>query len=217
MHEEHNNLIVGAFSWNVDTRNLQRITDTASSDQKQSVMLTPKQYQLLRCLVDAFPQTLQKEHIIEKVWGTKHISAESLPQLINRTRQVLEDNEKQILVNVPGVGYSLQFKVTPVTDKKTDDIENLKKVQKVQINQPLNKRKILIERLSILFIVFLTALSIWNMKEFILAVHYKQVMQEIQHAKPYPDRQPIDETKISITIDNHKCIYDNAKFLLKCQ
>ncbi|WDZ73468.1 winged helix-turn-helix domain-containing protein [Vibrio harveyi] len=74
---------------------------SGKTEELDALKLTNKQKALLNCLVDAYPNTISNKEIIQQVWGYEHISQESLPQLINRTRRTLEDNEKTILVNTP--------------------------------------------------------------------------------------------------------------------
>ncbi|GHA31448.1 transcriptional regulator [Photobacterium aphoticum] len=210
MNKNHKKLILGNFSWDADTRYLHRITTDASQAANSTVVLTPKQYQLLKCLYDAAPQTLNRVAIIEHVWGTTHISTESLPQLINRTRQTLEDKDKTILVNTPGVGYSLLFEEIDIKE----DSEDLSEIDAAthwfsQVNRPG-------ERGWFALITLLSVAMLYNGWQYMTALYYQHEMQGIQHAVPYPEVQPIDNDHLSVTVDIHECIYDKTQRLLKC-
>ncbi|MCV3262814.1 winged helix-turn-helix domain-containing protein [Vibrio harveyi] len=107
--KNNNRIVLGKFTWDRTTHYLLPSLLSGKTEELDALKLTNKQKALLNCLVDAYPNTISNKEIIQQVWGYEHISQESLPQLINRTRRTLEDNEKTILVNTPGVGYSLNF------------------------------------------------------------------------------------------------------------
>ncbi len=111
--KNNNRIVLGKFTWDRTTHYLQPSPLNGTTEEQETVKLTNKQKALLNCLVDAYPNTISNKEIIQQVWGYEHISQESLPQLINRTRRTLEDYEKTILVNTPGVGYSLSFEFAP--------------------------------------------------------------------------------------------------------
>ncbi|WP_235860693.1 winged helix-turn-helix domain-containing protein [Vibrio jasicida] len=111
--KNNNRIVLGKFTWYRTTHYLQLSPLNGTAEEQETVKLTNKQKALLNCLVDAYPNTISNKEIIQQVWGYEHISQESLPQLINRTRRTLEDYEKTILVNTPGVGYSLSFEFAP--------------------------------------------------------------------------------------------------------
>jgi DNA-binding winged helix-turn-helix (wHTH) protein len=96
--KNNNRIVLGKFTWDRTTHNLQPSLLSGRTKEQGTVKLTNKQKALLNCLVDAHPSTISNKAIIQQVWGYEHISQESLPQLINRTRRTLEDNEK----NHPG-------------------------------------------------------------------------------------------------------------------
>lgn len=210
MNKNRKRLILWNFSWDADTRHLQRITTDASQTADSTVVLTPKQYQLLKCLYDAYPQTLNRISIIEHVWGTTHISAESLPQLINRTRQSIEDKDKTILVNTPGVGYSLSIEEIDIEEKCDDSPEIELSTQWFSlVNRPG-------ERGWFALITLLSVAMLYNSWQYMTALYYQHEMKSIQHAVPYPEVQPIDNDHLSVTVDIHECIYDKTQRLLKC-
>ncbi|GAL02426.1 hypothetical protein JCM19237_5319 [Photobacterium aphoticum] len=114
-------LRLGRFLWQTDSRSLSTDVGSPSSE---ALILTQKQFKLLRCLVDASPDVLSHEQIVEKVWQSRPISQESLAQLISRTRNTLCDRDKSILVNVLGEGYKLVFTVVdsaPTLLSETED------------------------------------------------------------------------------------------------
>nr|WP_086938274.1 winged helix-turn-helix domain-containing protein [Thaumasiovibrio occultus] len=107
MNSAQSTIMLGDFKWCSGSRKLER--KTLDSQKVEAITLTPKQLRLLICLYEAYPDVASREHIVDYVWESKPISVESLPQLISRTRVALDDYAKRILVNEPGVGYSLAF------------------------------------------------------------------------------------------------------------
>lgn len=61
----------------------------------ESVRLRPQTFELLRVLVDAHPRILTRDELLDQVWGTEHVSANSLPQGISELRQALADDAQQ--------------------------------------------------------------------------------------------------------------------------
>ncbi|KLV02120.1 hypothetical protein ABT58_04345 [Photobacterium aphoticum] len=215
-------VVLGRFSWDVNSRELYRL-DKNDEHYAKKCVLTPKQHQLLTCLIDAYPSTLKKEQIIEKVWGSKHISQESLPQLINRTRQSLEDGNKSILVNEPGIGYSLNF--TPVVSDRTtktapcmpDNDDTSTSTQPMMESQLSNAPSVSIRHplwcalLGCLF--FGLILNLWKLTT---AIYYQQDFLDVLNAKPYPEMTKGQDGIIHLTIDNHECTYYKTQLLLQC-
>jgi DNA-binding response OmpR family regulator len=75
------------------------------------VVLTAKEFELLRCLVRSEGKVLPRDAILNKVWGYDYYgTARTIDNFINRLRQKLEDdleNPRHILT-VRGVGYRFQ-------------------------------------------------------------------------------------------------------------
>ncbi|WP_240671667.1 winged helix-turn-helix domain-containing protein [Enterovibrio baiacu] len=195
-----------------------RIEGSESTDSKKQIILTLKQYQLLKCLYDAHPKTLTNDQIIENVWGSKHTSAESLPQLINRTRHAIEDDTKRILVNAPSVGYSLNFESPSVpvfsdaaTEPKEDEERTLSPELPLNANPSTRLHKCWVG----VFIV-LGLLTVFNVWEAGRALYYKADFENVFHARPYPDMKTLENGKTIVIIDNHECIYEKNQLLLQC-
>jgi DNA-binding winged helix-turn-helix (wHTH) protein/TolB-like protein/Tfp pilus assembly protein PilF len=75
----------------------------------QAIPLPPLSYQLLLALVDAAPNMLSHDELIEKVWPGRVISPETLTQRIRLLRQALNDDarEPRYVGLVRGEGYRL--------------------------------------------------------------------------------------------------------------
>ncbi|OLQ91020.1 hypothetical protein BIY22_18875 [Vibrio panuliri] len=178
----------------------------------EDITITPKQLRLLQCLYKAHPEVLQRKDIVDFVWESKPTSPESLPQLINRTRIVLEDSNKDILVNEPGVGYSLNF--------KQSDNDNLTSINEQTIPNELfppsrEKRKehTLLSKLVIPVCLGVTFWNLWSTAE---AVYYANQFKKVFQAVPYPHMKPLDDNRIFIVIDDNECIYNKSTQILKC-
>ncbi|WP_161987118.1 winged helix-turn-helix domain-containing protein [Vibrio ponticus] len=178
--------------------------DTAN---EVAVVLTPKQYQLLKCLYDAYPNVLKKEQIVEEVWCNTFTSSESLPQLIIRTRQAIGDSTKQILVNQPGIGYSLNFKL-PVDDKVDSELSERQSAKITNSKQTFG----LWQFLLVLMCLGTAYHAVEVGKSFYSASVFKQVHQ----ANPYPNVLSAAGGKVDVLIGKTKCVYEKKKLVLRC-
>ncbi|MDA0383120.1 winged helix-turn-helix domain-containing protein [Vibrio owensii] len=204
----NNSLVLGNYFWDRTTHYLQPSPLNGKAEEQEAVKLTNKQKALLNCLVDAYPNTISNKEIIQQVWGYEHISQESLPQLINRTRRTLEDNEKTILVNTPGVGYSLNFKFAP-------EEPVLKPITKPEQCALKSTSKQNAKLWNALFIVMLLV-TLFNVYETTKALYYKHDFEQVLKAKAYPEIKRSDDGKTVVTINNHECIYHKDQLLLQC-
>ncbi|RJX67168.1 hypothetical protein DZ860_19320 [Vibrio sinensis] len=223
-------LKLGDFYWKKESRTLFQ-QDLSKEDAYNEVgILTNKQYTLLCCLLDAHPMTLNRDEIIEKVWQTKHISAESLPQLIIRTRQVFNDKNKHIIVNEPGIGYKLNFSVTePILEHVTneldtsinDSVNNAKDRNDDEIKSRRNKfdsiKKHITKKNALLFLnLSLTLFIVLQIGILLSAVYYKNVYKNIGVSEPYPYTKKINGQTI-LKIGNYDCIFIKEHQLLNCK
>ncbi|MCX2789278.1 winged helix-turn-helix domain-containing protein [Vibrio sp. Sgm 5] len=206
--KNNNRIVLGKFTWDRTTHYLQLSPLNGTAEEQETVKLTNKQKALLNCLVDAYPNTISNKEIIQQVWGYEHISQESLPQLINRTRRTLEDNEKTILVNTPGVGYSLNFKFAP-------EEPVLKPITKPEECALKSASKQNAKLWHALFIVMLLV-TLFNLYETTKALYYKHDFEQVLKAKAYPEIKRSDDGKTVVTINNHECIYHKDQLLLQC-
>ncbi|CAH1201504.1 Toxin co-regulated pilus biosynthesis protein P [Vibrio harveyi] len=202
--KNNNRIVLGKFTWDRTTHYLLPSLLSGKTEELDALKLTNKQKALLNCLVDAYPNTISNKEIIQQVWGYEHISQESLPQLINRTRRTLEDNEKTILVNTPGVGYSLNFTFAPE--------EPITKPEECALKSTSKQNAKL---WNALFIVMLLV-TLFNLYETTKALYYKHDFEQVLRAKAYPEMNRSKDGTITLTIDNHECIYHKDELLLKC-
>lgn len=207
-------ILVGEFRWDAKSRFLYRTNNDTNDLEKKPLTLTPKQHLLLLSLYNAHPKVLQRNEIINYVWESKPTSPESLPQLVNRTRIVLEDNNKDILVNEPGVGYSLNFTLLDeqreVEDKVAfENSDKPKTINYVEAKPVELKLKLLVPVLIVL--------TMFNLSSAIEASYYSHQFMSAFFATPYPNVKQIDENNISLVIDNNECHYTKNTQLLRCQ
>ncbi|KIF46708.1 pilus assembly protein [Vibrio owensii 47666-1] len=206
--KNNNRIVLGKFTWDRTTHYLKPSPLNGKAEEQETVKLTNKQKALLNCLVDSHPSTISNKEIIQQVWGYEHISQESLPQLINRTRRTLEDNEKTILVNIPGVGYSLCFEFAP-EDPVSQPMTKPKKYEL----KPVSKQNA--KLWNALFVVMLLV-TLFNLYETTKALYYKHDFEQVRKAKAYPEMKRSDDGKTIVTINNHECIYHKDQLLLQC-
>ncbi|MEF1201172.1 winged helix-turn-helix domain-containing protein [Vibrio owensii] len=210
--KNNNRIVLGKFIWDRTTHYLLPSLLSGKTEELDTVKLTNKQKALLNCLVDAHPNTISNKEIIQQVWGYEHISQESLPQLINRTRRTLEDNDKSILINVPGVGYSLNFSAAEQEKLVSEAL-----IEPRQKTPPMSVIKTGQSRgLWCLLLAALLVLTVFNLYETAKALYYKHDFEQVLRAKAYPEMNRSKDGTITLTIDNHECIYHKDQLLLKC-
>ncbi|MGI9915500.1 winged helix-turn-helix domain-containing protein [Vibrio owensii] len=210
--KSNNRIVLGKFTWDRTTHYLLPSLLSGKTEEQDTVKLTNKQKALLNCLVDAHPNTISNKEIIQQVWGYEHISQESLPQLINRTRRTLEDNDKSILINVPGVGYSLNFAAAEQEKLVSEAL-----IEPKQKTPPMSVIKTgQSEGLWCLLLAALLVLTAFNLYETAKALYYKHDFEQVLRAKAYPEMNRSKDGTITLTIDNHECIYHKDQLLLKC-
>lgn len=207
-------ILVGEFRWDAKSRFLYRTNNDTNDLEKKPLTLTPKQHLLLLSLYNAHPKVLQRNEIINYVWESKPTSPESLPQLVNRTRVVLEDNNKNILVNEPGVGYSLNFTLLDEQQEVEEKVAFENSVKPKTINYVETKP---VEPKPKLIVPALIVLTIFNLSSAIEASYYSHQFMSAFFATPYPNVKQIDENNISLVIDNNECHYTKNTQLLRCQ
>jgi len=85
------------------------IKRTVKRDGAQ-IHLTPKEYDLLRVLVQNAGKVVTQRQLLEAVWGPAHVEdASYLRVYVGQLRRKIEsDDEPAIIENEPGVGYRLR-------------------------------------------------------------------------------------------------------------
>jgi DNA-binding response OmpR family regulator len=75
--------------------------------------LAPREYMLLKLLVEAQGHVVERKRIEEAVWGADAYDDNALHQLVRRTREKIGDDagSPKILLTLPGVGYRLNVAV----------------------------------------------------------------------------------------------------------
>lgn len=84
-------------------------------DRQIGERLAPREYDLLRLLVDADGHVVERRRIEEALWGADAYDDNALHQLVRRTREKIDDDSSapRILLTLPGVGYRLDLDATP--------------------------------------------------------------------------------------------------------
>ncbi|EOV3349330.1 transcriptional regulator [Vibrio cholerae] len=104
---------------------------------------TPKQVELISLLIERFPEYTSRYEIQESLWRGGNISVESITQLVNRTRNLLSDKDKKILINNHGLGYKFSnvVKIESLQELDSyilDDTVNTVRNEVSQSSNPLN-------------------------------------------------------------------------------
>jgi hypothetical protein len=75
--------------------------------------LAPREYMLLKLLVEAQGHVVERKRIEEAVWGADAYDDNALHQLVRRTREKIGDDAgaPRILLTLPGVGYRINASI----------------------------------------------------------------------------------------------------------
>ncbi|GAL04234.1 hypothetical protein JCM19237_2385 [Photobacterium aphoticum] len=242
MMQKATTFILGHYRWDKSTHCLfpHPTTEGENSLTAGGKRLTNKQQALLCCLLDAYPEPLANTDIIKAVWGGDHISAESLPQLINRTRHMLSDENKDIIINHPGKGYSLDIthhEVSIVTeeahynaasatpaDRKVKTVSQSETIPSAVIESMMPHETQVdkikahkVQRIKVAVLFGLTVATLWNSWHLYQAHQTKAQYEAILFNKPF---DAIEKTAITdqwrVTIGDMVCIYKKADQTLDC-
>ncbi|KLV09293.1 hypothetical protein ABT56_03645 [Photobacterium aquae] len=89
-----------------------------NNDLSACVKVIPnKPLEFLSVLCCGNGQVVDKDIIVDAVWRG-HTSPENITQTVNKLRILLDDYDKEIIVNVPGKGYILKYSEYLFNDKK---------------------------------------------------------------------------------------------------
>ena len=80
--------------------------------KRKSVELTPKEFELLRVLVEASGRVLSRERLLEKVWGydqASEIQSRTVDLHISQLRQKLGPGAGKQILTVTGAGYRFRM------------------------------------------------------------------------------------------------------------
>lgn len=209
--------IIGHYRWDQLTQSLHSLLPQKDGTDNLVKRLTNKQQALLTCLYTAYPAPVSNQNIVQTVWGSEHISVESLPQLISRTRQVLSDSSKTLIVNHPGHGYSLTLTDIPQHSAQNTAVDD------ITINRdPLNGRK-LIEKLATSFIrpktlfSLLLLATVWNGLNLWDVYEQRQSYEAFLFHTRYPYISKTEQPhQLFVTIGNETCLYDQKTKTLDC-
>ncbi|NGN97392.1 helix-turn-helix domain-containing protein [Grimontia sp. S25] len=214
---ETERIILGRFRWDRLTQYLYPQDQDGNDVIEDAKRLTNKQQALIECLYNAAPEKVTRDDITLYVWGSEHISQESLPQLINRTRQVLEDSDKTLISNVPGVGYSLACETLAGQEEETHQ-------EMRELTEVLNERPVVEDQASngiawirLAIVAVLAVISVINIKHFVEAYQFKKGFIETRLAVPYPHIEKTeDENKLIVTVEGKECIYEKDVEIINC-
>lgn len=85
----------------------------------QSIPLTPKAFDLLLVFVENSGSLLEKEELMERIWGNSFVEEANLARTVSFLRKALGDDPKQpvYIVTVTGHGYRFVADVKDLTDE----------------------------------------------------------------------------------------------------
>lgn len=91
------------------------------------VALTPRQFELLRTLIQHAGKVIAKQRLLDLAWGSVAVSENSLERMVSDLRALLDANDRRAFIEtVSGHGYQFVAPITPV-EAKDDlvDVEDL--------------------------------------------------------------------------------------------
>lgn len=99
---EAKNLVIGDLSVNLDSREVKRDTT--------EIHLTPREFDLLTCLLQNKNIVLTREQLLENVWGFDHYGDTNVVDVyIRYLRQKIDKEfERAYILTVRGVGYTIK-------------------------------------------------------------------------------------------------------------
>lgn len=99
---EARNLVIGDLSLNLDSREVKRDTT--------EIHLTPREFDLLTCLLQNKNIVLTREQLLENVWGFDHYGDTNVVDVyIRYLRQKIDKGfERAYILTVRGVGYTIK-------------------------------------------------------------------------------------------------------------
>lgn len=97
------------------------VYDTASRDLTRDgapLALTPKAARLLELLLDAAPDPVPRETLVERLWPGTFVEPGNLHNLISEIRRALGDEEHTLIRTVHARGYAFAGEVTAESDAR---------------------------------------------------------------------------------------------------
>ena len=89
---------------------LNRATKTVYKN-KQVINFSKREYQIFTLLFENAGQVIPREVLMDRVWGIDgNITANNLDVHIRLLRKKIENKEKQVIKNIRGIGYMLEFR-----------------------------------------------------------------------------------------------------------
>ncbi|CZF78586.1 invasion protein regulator [Grimontia celer] len=209
--------ILGEFRWDVATQFLFPQSGDGEDLIDEGKRLTKKQQALLLCLLNEEAKPLSREKIISTVWGNQHISPESLPQLINRTRAILGDEEKRIIENHPGIGYSLNVVIQELsTDTEIEKKEKQHDIFESEFYNPTSEKSFEWSFVDVA-LSLLIAMTFINLFTFYDSFSTRKEFDSMFNAERYSEVREGDFTnELIVTIDGVECSYEKGTQTLYC-
>lgn len=210
--------MLGELYWSFTSQSLYKVsTDTQA--QAELVKLTSKQKALLQCLIDAYPKVIDKNDIIEAIWGSHAISPESLPQLINRTRIAIGDSDKSVIINHPGTGYSIviddnrpELEARPALQVCATEPDAPAPAPKYNVQSPKTHTAAIFTIAAVLI-----GITLFNGYSLASAIWYKNVFHSFFNAVPYQKIEKNDNTnELRVILDDRTCTYNKTNKILFC-
>ena len=80
----------------------------------REVALRPKNFELLRYLVETHDRLVTKEELLKAIWPNVSVTDESLMRCVSEVRQAIGDSKQSIITTVPRCGYRFTARVVRI-------------------------------------------------------------------------------------------------------
>lgn len=198
---------LGTAYWQTDKRRIFWTNEDGVIDEASELKLTQKQFQLLESLYAHAPNAVNNNELVKVIWGDQPISAESLPQLINKTRNSLRDSSKTIIVHERGSGYKLN--VTRDIDLgRLVENNKQKKTRFQSVKFDWYQVAIVLLSCSLLFFGWEIYSNLKQKDDFISIM---------RHAPKYPKITKESDVSIEFEFLEYKCNYERGHNEIKCE
>ncbi|HKO96186.1 MAG TPA: alpha/beta fold hydrolase [Pyrinomonadaceae bacterium] len=117
------------------------VTERVLLNERGSVPLTPKAFDLLLFLVENSGHVLNKEELMKQVWPDSFVEDNNLAQNISTLRKALDAGGAKFIETVPKRGYRFVADVTETGDEEVDLIVRESIRQRVVIEEDLDETK----------------------------------------------------------------------------
>ncbi|EGR4126341.1 hypothetical protein DDN69_18970 [Vibrio cholerae] len=150
--------------WNTELNIGYDCLENAVKNENAKIVATGNIGKLISVLCQSYPRFISNTELKQRIWNHEFLTDVSVTQLIKRTRDIIGDTNKLLIVNTKGKGYRLNFVATEETfDSK--DLNNSKSSEigciEISKNMEVHSQRVFNHSVLALLIAN-TAYNIWH-------------------------------------------------------